>query len=139
VGTFDRTVTARFYESDPAGIVFFSRFFEYCHLVFEEMLGEALGGIDQLLARGWGLPLAHAECDYTQPVRVGDRLRVVMAVERVGERSITFGYVVHGQGGSPCARVKLVHVFVERPSFQPAAVPAELLAALRRLGLLAEA
>ena len=139
MGTFERTVTARFYESDPAGIVFFSRFFEYCHLVFEEMLGEALGGIDQLLARGWGLPLAHAECDYQRPARVGDRLRVVMAVERVGERSLTFGYVVHAEDGAACATVKLVHVFVERPSFRAGPLPAELLASLRRLGLLAEA
>ncbi len=135
VAAFVRTVTARFYEGDQAGIVFFARFFEYCHAVFEDMLREAVGGIDALLARGWGLPLVHAECDYRQPVRVGDCLRVALELERLGDRSITFRYALTRADGVACATVKLVHVFVERPSMQGATIPDELAAALRTLGL----
>jgi 1,4-dihydroxy-2-naphthoyl-CoA hydrolase len=137
VAAFERSVTARFYEGDQAGIVFFARFFEYCHAVFEDMLAEAVGGIEELLRRGWGLPLAHAECDYQRPVRVGERLRVRLEIDRLGERSITFRYAITSADGAPCATVKLVHVFVERPSFASAPIPGELTDALRRLGLAA--
>ena len=77
--SFEHTLTARFFEIDRAGIVFFGRFFEYCHATFEEMLLAALpdwnGAFDH---SGWGMPLVHAEADFSRPVRMGDRLRIAM-------------------------------------------------------------
>lgn len=137
--TFEYTATVRFHAVDRAGIMFFSRVFEYCHDAFEDALMAAIGR-ERLRAwqTGWGMPLVHAESDYRAPMRHGDRLVIGVEVERLGERSITFGYDVRGEEGSPRARVRLVHAFIDSKTFQPRSAPDELVDGLRRLGLLPE-
>lgn len=133
---FEHTVTVRFHEVDRAGIVFFGRAFEYCHIAFEELLTAALGHVAAGLERGgWGMPLVHAEADYRRPMRMGDRLAIALAVERVGRRSIAFAYAIRGPDGDLRATARLVHAFVDLDGFRPRDVPAELLQGLSRLGL----
>src|SRR5688500_10530099 len=75
VMSFHHSVTARFSEIDRAGIVFFGRYFEYCHAAFEELLARMFGDLEQSFAAGlWTMPLVHAEADFARPVRLGDRL-----------------------------------------------------------------
>lgn len=88
----------------------------------------------------WGLPLVHAEADYARPLRIGDRVRVQVAVDRLGEKSITFAYTLTcAATGELRAKVKLVHAFVAiggADDFKPRAAHPDYVAGLRRLGLL---
>ena len=96
---FERVVTPRFHEVDRAGIAFFGRVFEYCHVVYEELLGAVMGqgGLDAAFDRlGYGTPVVHAEADYRAPSRFGERLDVGLAVEKLGKSSISFAYSVVG-------------------------------------------
>ncbi len=133
---FVHTVTVRFHETDRAGIVFFGRFFEYCHIVYEEMLIQALGGMETMFENGWSMPLVHAEADYKKPLRLGDRIPVHLTVERLGKGSITFSYSLKGYDGEERASAKLVHAFVDMETFEGRSAPPELIEALQRLGVL---
>ncbi|MGM0578869.1 MAG: acyl-CoA thioesterase [Myxococcota bacterium] len=136
--SFEHEVTVRFHEVDRAGIAFFGRVFEYCHEAFEELL---VAADDRLLAvfdtGGWGMPLVHVEADYARPMRMGDRLRVSVGVDRLGERSVTFAFrVVGAEDGALRATVRHVHACVDLERFEGIPVPDRLRDGLTRLGLL---
>ena len=139
---FVHRVTARFYEVDRAGIVFFGRIFEMCHATYEELLLAGGSSIEALIAEeGVGMPLVHSEADFVRPIRLHDRIDVALTVERVGERSMTFAYTLTGAGGAEDvrARAKLVHVFVNIADMTPARPPACVFDALVRVSVLEDA
>ncbi|MBM4376894.1 MAG: acyl-CoA thioesterase, partial [Deltaproteobacteria bacterium] len=85
---FVHRVTARFFEVDRAGILFFGRVFEMCHAAYEELLLAAEADIETLIATdGVGLPLVRSEADFVKPIRLHDRLDVSIALEKLGARS----------------------------------------------------
>lgn len=138
---FERTLLVHFHEIDRAGIVYFARIFEYCHRVYEELLAEVVGPLEPFFQqKDWGLPLVHAEADYARPLRLGDRVRVRLEVERLGERSATFAYTLTcAATGEPRARARLVHACVSLgDGFAPRPLHPDYVAGLRRLGLVAD-
>lgn len=133
---FEHTVTARFYDIDRAGIVFFGRFFEYCHATFEEMLVAAFGDWwHHFEQRRWGLPLVHVESDFSVPVQMGERLRVTVDLEKVGHKSLTFVHDILGRDGVRHARIRLVRAFIDPVTFRAIQVDPEFVAGLRRAGV----
>jgi 1,4-dihydroxy-2-naphthoyl-CoA hydrolase len=133
-----RRLVVRFHEIDRAGIAYFARVFEYCHVTYEDMLSEALGidleGFFQTST--WMMPLVHSEADYHAPMRLGDALRIELRVARLGRSSVTFAYEVLGQDDVRHASVRLVHACVVRDGFGSLAVPEPLVEGLKRLGLI---
>jgi 4-hydroxybenzoyl-CoA thioesterase len=83
------THRVRFEEIDAAGIVYFARFFTWCHDAMEAMLAPIDGGYVGLLRkRKLGLPAVHAEADYVAPLRFGDDVRIEVLVEKLGQSSV---------------------------------------------------
>jgi 4-hydroxybenzoyl-CoA thioesterase len=92
VKEYERPV--RFEDVDAAQIVFFGRFFGYCHEAMEVLFeGELEGGYVGLIRdRKIGFPAVHVECDFKHPLRYGDVARITTTVERIGTKSCTFRY-----------------------------------------------
>ena len=135
---FEHQITVRFYDVDRAGIVFFGRIFEYAHAAFEELLMK-VGLVSVFEAEGWGMPLVHAEADFSKPMRMGDRIDVKVSVEKHSERSITFAFALHGAvEGEKRADVKHVHAFVDLETMRSRIFPDSLRAGLIDLGLLSD-
>ena len=133
---FHHRVTARFFDIDRAGIVFFARYYEYCHSAFESLLAALFGPLEESFQRGlWMMPLVHSEADYMAPVHMGEELDISLQVAHVGDASITFAYDVRGTDKSPRASVRLTHVFVQPNTFKSRSMPNEFRAGLARLGL----
>ena len=133
---FEFKLTARFFDIDRAGIVFFGKVYEYAHATLEEALALMFGHPESMFSTlGFGMPLVHSEADYTHPIRMGDKLVVRMSVARVGSRSITFDYDIIGEDTRPRCRVRLVHAFVDLRTFQGIAVPQGFIEALPQAGL----
>ena len=136
---FRSEVTVRFFEVDRAGIAFFGRVFEYCHVAFEEMLASAESDLTSVFEEeGWGMPLVHTEADFKSPMRMGERLSVTLNVARIGTRSITFAYEVHGPSGDLKATARLVHSIIDLETFRARTMPERLIRGLDRLRLLPE-
>ena len=118
-----------FQDIDAAGIVFFARVFDYFHNAFVAHLDDRGVSLPAVIAGGvWGAPLAHAEADYKFPLRFGDHVRAEIVHGEVGDTSVT----IHHQivSGADPVRVhavgKTVHVVIDRKTFRPRPVPAEL-------------
>ena len=134
---FTHQLTARFFEIDRAGIVFFGRFYEYCHVALEEVLAAMFGHPAAIFeSLGFGMPLVHSEADYSAPTRMGDKLTIEVTIERLGRRSVTFAYRIVGtDDGIQRCTVTLVHAFVNMETFTGIDVPQDFIDGLQRVGL----
>lgn len=86
----------RFGHCDPAGIAYFPAYIDMLNGVVEDFW-IALGHpwTDQLGRRHMGTPTAHLSCDFVRPSHQGDVLVFSLAVERLGEASITLAHTVN--------------------------------------------
>ncbi len=88
---YRRTIPVEFNHCDPAGIVFYPRYFEMTNSVVENFFREVVGySFAALMADGVGVPTARVETDFRAPSRLGDVLDWTLDVERLGGSSVTF-------------------------------------------------
>jgi 4-hydroxybenzoyl-CoA thioesterase len=113
VTLFERPV--RFEDVDAAGIVFFGRFFSYCHEAMESFFDPVAGGYVGLITKARrGFPAVHVDCDFSAPLRYGDVVAIETTVGHVGTTSCTFEYVLKRKAdGVVAARVKHVCVHTD--------------------------
>jgi acyl-CoA thioesterase FadM len=131
-------VTVRWSESDPAGIAFYPKFFEWydigCAALFES-LGlpwPALFPQYQIV----GVPIVECGSRFTSPVRWGDTMQVTATVAWVKEKMFRVEYEVK-VGARLCANGFDVRAWVGRPSapdepLRARPIPAEIVAKLTK-------
>ncbi|MGB3316865.1 MAG: thioesterase family protein [Albidovulum sp.] len=90
--SYARDFTVQFGQCDPAGIVFYPRYFEMLNATVEGFFADEL---DYSFARihieeGGGVPSAHLDVDFHAPSRLGEVLRFTLRVTRIGRSSATF-------------------------------------------------
>jgi YbgC/YbaW family acyl-CoA thioester hydrolase len=138
---FVHQVTARLYDIDRAGVVFFATYYKFCHDTLEEMLAQLFAvPLEEAFAQGlWLCPVVHSEADYLHPIRLGQRCTVSLSLGKVSPRTIAYLYTISLADGTLCARLRLVTAFVDPTGKRAVAVPASFLAGLQRLGLLPDA
>ncbi len=113
--------SVRFGECDPAGIVYYPRFFGWFHEAMETWFGDALGHPyeELILGRKVGFPAAHTSCDYKSPCAFGQRVGVEVRVARVGTTSVDLRFTVRGSGDGVIraeGRTVVVHVDMDSES-----------------------
>ncbi|MBL1266641.1 MAG: acyl-CoA thioesterase [Halomonas sp.] len=81
----------RFQHCDPAGIVFYPRYFEMINSVVEDWFEEIVQrDFNQLhVESGTGVPTAAIDTQFHAPSRLGERLTFELAVQAVGRSSLT--------------------------------------------------
>jgi 4-hydroxybenzoyl-CoA thioesterase len=88
---YARTVPVEFNHCDPAGIVFYPRYFEMVNSVVENFFLDDVGhSFARMMDEGAGVPTARIEANFRAPSRLGDRLDFALDVTRVGGASVTF-------------------------------------------------
>jgi 4-hydroxybenzoyl-CoA thioesterase len=129
---------------DPAGIVYFPRFFELFHEAMETWFGARLGlPYDQVITvRKIGFPSVHTEADFTKPTRFGETVVVELRLAAIGKSSLSLAYRVHGPGGETDVRatgktiVALMNLDPASPGFRRALpIPDDLRAKLEAFGV----
>jgi 4-hydroxybenzoyl-CoA thioesterase len=132
-GLFHAPVRVRFSHCDPAGIVYFPRWFDLMNGVVEDWFGEALGldyrGFHQ--ARGIGLGYARAEADFVRPGFWDDRLDVFVRIERIGGASLALALTAY-RGEEPVFAARLVIVTTSLAARGAIPLPDDLRAAAER-------
>lgn len=88
---FRRPRLIRFSDCDPAAIVFYPQYFVMLNGLVEDWVNEGLGiGYHTLVnERRIGLPTVKIEADFRAVSRLGDRVTLGLAVEKLGSRSMT--------------------------------------------------
>ncbi len=125
----------RFEDVDAANIVFFGRFFGYCHEAMETMFERDLPGgyVNLITKRRIGFPAVHVECDFKHPLRYGEVARIATTVERVGNKSCTFRYAItRASDGEAIATLKHVCAVSDLTSIRAIAIPDDVRAALEK-------
>ena len=140
---FRHSMAVRFADVDHAGIVYFARFFDYCHATLEAFLREHIGArayADLLDRDRMGFPAVHTTCRFVGPLRFGDIMNVELAIERMGRSSITFAFRVfrqldgnHSEGadargdpGALCAEGTYIVAVIDLDAFKSIAIPDSL-------------
>jgi 4-hydroxybenzoyl-CoA thioesterase len=92
-------VHVRFGDCDPAGIVYFPRFFDFFHQAMETWFS-AIGApyADVIGVRRLGFPAVHTHADFRAPTRFGEAIDVELRVAELGHTSIRFAYDVRAPG-----------------------------------------
>ena len=82
----------RFRHCDPAGIVFFPRFFEMMNDTVESFFAERLGFPFSDMHRTSGVPTAQINAEFQAPSRLGDILDITLRCTRLGRSSLDLTY-----------------------------------------------
>jgi len=124
----------RFEDVDAARLVFFGRYFGYCHDAMEAVFAPLDRGYPGLiLDRGIGFPAVHVEADYVAPLRYGDGVRISVDVLHIGHTSITLRYEMNRTSdGARVATIRHVVVVTRLASLRPEPIPDDVRALLER-------
>lgn len=92
VFTHDQLI--RFSHCDPAGIVYFPRFYDLAHATMEDWFAQGLQQpLPELIRdRRIGTPTVSMQSDFLQPLRMGDTLRFALRVTKLGNASVQLAY-----------------------------------------------
>lgn len=129
--TVSREVRIEWGDCDPAGIVFYPRYFEMINQSVEEWFDRGLGHPFPALhmRERRGVPVVTIDIRFTAPSELGDRLAFAIGVERVGGSSFTFGITARCEGELRL-RARMVLAFMDLDTRQPARLPDGLRAAM---------
>jgi acyl-CoA thioesterase FadM len=126
-------VPIRFSHCDPAGIVYFARYFDMFNGVVEDWFGERLK-IDyhtMIGTRRIGLGYVSVSADFMKPSRMGDRLECAVLVTRIGNASL--GLAIHGfRDQAPAVIGRLVMVTTSLETHTSIPLPDDLRAAVEQ-------
>jgi 4-hydroxybenzoyl-CoA thioesterase len=127
-GTYTKEILVRFSDCDPAGIVFYPKYFEIFNNLIEDWCRDELRfSFNEIVTRhGWGLPTVHLEVDFPAPSSFGETLRATLALRSVGRSSIGVDITLCGTDGAFRVKGKAVLVLTDRATSRAIPFPAEL-------------
>lgn len=90
--TYTKTIQIEFNHCDPAGIVFYPRYFEMTNSVIENFFADVVKTPFSLLHRnaGSGVPVVNIEAKFTAPSRLGDKVDFELTIHKLGHASLAF-------------------------------------------------
>jgi len=126
-----QSITIRFEDADPAGVVFYPRAIALAHAAVEDLLRcSALGWDAWFASPHYAAPLRRAEADFFLPMKPGQSFEVCARVEKTGTSSVTFLVEFLEAAGNTAARIRTVHVLIDKTTGQPLALTPEIRTAL---------
>jgi 4-hydroxybenzoyl-CoA thioesterase len=90
--TYSRIIPIEFNHCDPAGIVFYPRYFEMTNSVMENFFADVLHYPFARITMEdhFGVPTVRLVCDFRAPSRLGDRVEFTLQQNRIGGASADF-------------------------------------------------
>lgn len=108
------TLRVRYAETDQMGVVYYANYlvwFEVARCEWFRETGWTYGGLE---ASGTVLPVIEAHCEYRQPARYDDEIRILSRAQLLSPVRLRFDYEVMRPGvDEPAARGWTVHAAVD--------------------------
>ena len=119
-------------DTDMVTIMNMPRAFDFANAAIEDFYHAVvgIGFLDIICERGLGVPYVHASCDYTARLHGGERFTLDVAIERLGNSSITWEVVAAKLDGTQAFQVTLVSPVIQAESFTPIRIPDDFRAAM---------
>jgi acyl-CoA thioester hydrolase len=92
----------------------------------------AEGGLDIATSAVIGV-VVESKCNYHAPLAYPESLTAGVRVDKLGNRSVTYGIAIFGHGELAAAHGHFVHVFVDRATRKPVEIPPALRIALEKI------
>ena len=129
---FFQPISTRWHDNDVYGHVNNVTYYSYFDSAVNTYLIE-VGGLDIHHGNIVGFVVS-SSCDYFASIAFPDKIEVGMRVAKLGTSSVQYELAVFKVGDDEaCAAGRFVHVFVDRTSNRPVAIPENLRAALTAL------
>ena len=114
----------RFEHCDPAGIIFYPRYFQLSHQVVEDWFKDGLGSshADLVVNRRIGIPTVHIEAGFFAASRLEEELEFTLLVTKLGNSSVTLNITAHHNGELRC-EINQVIVFSQLDPEKVKSVP----------------
>jgi len=124
-------VLIRFSHCDPAGIVYFARYFDIANGVVEDWFTAALrlSYHDFIGPRRVGLGFANVSCDFVRPGMMGEQVVFAVVVEAIGNASVKLALYAY-RDDAPVLAMRLVMVTTSLTAHRAIPIPDDLRAAL---------
>jgi acyl-CoA thioesterase FadM len=128
----EEKITIRFADADPAGVVFYPRAIALAHSVVEDLIRHSpLGWEEWFASPTHAAPLRHAEADFLRPMKPGEVFTARAVVEKLGTTSVSFVVeFIQPETGATAARVRTVHVLVDKYTGEATHLPVSVREAL---------
>jgi len=130
---FRRQVKVRFSDTDPAGVMYFPRFLDRFHGVFEDWFDEELKMPYRWMLEDTrvGFPTVSVQVDYRGPLRFGETMDIELVVTDVREKSFacTYNARLHGSD-RVLVRATMTVATVDLDKFKGIPIPPKLRQAL---------
>ncbi len=117
-------VEVMFGDCDPAGIVYFPRFFDLAHSVMEDWFANGVGYSmpTMIVQHRIGTPTVTIHCDFAKAMRIGDTLRFDLRVTKMGRSSVQLDYR-GSKDGEPHLHIVQTIAFADLDRMQSVAIP----------------
>ena len=121
----------RYHECDAQGIVFNAHHFAFFDITLTELWREAFGSYDALREAGSDVVVADAQASFRGSPRFDDLLDIEMAVEKLGNSSMTCTFE-EKRDGEVLVTGRMVHVFVDPETMAKQQIPDDVRERLSR-------
>ncbi len=127
---YHRPIQIEFNHCDPAGIVFYPRYFEMINSVCENFFKDVVRrSYAQMVGTRQGVPTARIETSFHAPSRLGEILDFRLKISHLGTSSISFDITANGDSNRLTCTLTLVWINPEgRPLPWPDDMRTNLLA-----------
>ena len=131
--TFSRDMRVHFEDCDPAGIIFYPRFFALVNRLVEDWFADELGASFKSLHldQRKGVPTVQFACDFQSPLRLGDTAQMRLTVAHLGASSCQL-LIEARLGDAPAAKFEQTIVYTDLQAMKSEPWPAELRANITR-------
>lgn len=98
--SFETTAQVRFADVDPAGIVFYPRYFEMLNAAVEDWFAQHLGLAFGTMHhdRKMGVPTVRLSVTFMHPSHLDQRLAIILTPREIGRSSCTIDVLFTGEG-----------------------------------------
>jgi len=127
-----KPITTRWMDNDAYGHVNNVTYYSYfdtaanCYLIEEGSLDIENGSVIGFVV--------NSGCNYNSPIAYPEKIEAGLRVDRLGNSSVTYGLAIFKEGETQAAaQGHFVHVFVDRETNKPVAIPDKMRAALEAI------